>query len=481
MLTPDIFSAQQTQAVKDILTRRVMCITSDCGFGKTVVGLTAIAIMKKKYPDYKALVVCTSEGVRGTWAKEHSKWSHLTHLRVISLLGTPKQRLDKLKGDGDVFAITYNNLKWLVDNNRFHQFNFVFADEGDCLKGATSKWRKNLIQSAPKAKWRIISTATPKTRNEDDYWGLCKYLDNGKCLESPTITEFRARYMTQLSHNGRRFYTMRKKAIPELENRIKHLFVNYELSDNAEIPIKTITVNAKLSVESQAKYDKLEREQCLNGIADTEEPLDALAMSAKLDQLSSGFVYVDDSLRISEADLMSNMSATQLLNKTAKRKTVDVFDDRVRAIRKLVDKIREKHDNAPIVMCYYYTHEKNQLLSQFPNALTDTDDDFVNKWNTGDYDYLLLQYSRSSKSLNLQQGGNIMVFYSPTFKWVDDYQIIRRLARQGQPRDCVYAYRLYLNGTIDDVKVKRLDERFQGHSRFQKKILKRLQDVDSSV
>lgn len=474
ILTPDDLSQPQKQAVNDILNKKNMCITSDCGFGKTVVGLSAISKMKKRYPTTKALVVCTPEGVKGTWSNEHNKWSHLKHLRVTPLLGSPTKRLELLNTESDVFVITYHNLRWLASVNP-HTFDFVFADEGDCLKGATSKWRKSLIDVAPGATWRIISSATPKTREEDDYWGLCRYLDGGVTL-GETIKEFRRNYMFERSFNNRRYFVMRKSKIPELEEKIKHLFVNYGLSNQAEIPIKVITYNAELTPESKEKYDTLEKEQCINslilddyGRIDQEKSLDALSISAKLDQLSSGFLYVDDKLRISK-DQLKNQEVNELVK--GSRTVVEVFSDRVDALGKLIKKIHKSHKGEPIVICYQFKHELTQLQSLLPNAVTDKEENFVNRWNNGEIKYLLLQYTRSSKSINLQKGGHIMVFYSPTFKWVDDYQIIRRLARQGQSNELVYAYRLYMKGTVDDVKTKRLNDRFQGHLRFQLKIIK---------
>lgn len=475
MLSTKNFSPEQKQAVRDILKKKVMCITSDCGFGKTVVGLTSFAMIKKKYPETKALVVCTPEGVKGTWTKEHDKWEQLKHLNVVPLVGSPDKRLKLLKQDADVFVISYHSLKWLVQNNK-HTFDFIFADEGDCLKGSSSKWRSYLEKLSATSTWRVISTATPKAREEDDYWGLCKYLDGGKAL-GETIGEFRARYMTSFTVGRATIYKIRKSSITELESKIEHLFFNYDKSDEATIPIKTITVNFDLSDDSLEKYRTLQQKQMIGSLVDLgedEEPLGSLQISGKLDQLSHGFLYVDDNLRISLEDLENASSANELLRQTTQRTVVDVFDDRIKALNQLVTKIKKKHGDTPIVICYHHKHAKTQILSMFPNALTDTDEDFVNKWNSGKYPYLLLQYGRSSKSLNLQQGGHIMVFYSPTWKWVDDYQIVRRLARQGQPEPVVYVYRLYARGTVDDMKAKRLDERFMGHTRFQKKIIREL-------
>lgn len=488
LLTPDLLSPAQRQAYRDIVTKKVMCITSDCGFGKSISMLNAFLIIKKKFPNTKALVVCTPQGVKKTWSVEHEKWSHTNHLKVIPLVGTPAKRLKLLQEDADIYAISYNSLEWLHKNNKGRNkinFNYVFADEGDCLKGASSKWRGNLIKAAPKAKYKIISTATPKTRSEDDYFGLCLYLDKGESLGTFTATSFRHKYCQSYVFRGRQIWSMRPDMVEELENRIRHLFINYEVSEKADIKIITKTLTVDLKPSSRAKYERLKNEQCINsiiynekGLKDHDKSLDAVALSNKLNQLTSGFLYVDEQLRITPELLMKATSASEirkLMKNSTKKKSINIFNDRMVAFKKMIRTIHRIHGQEKnIVIPYFYKHELVQLQKILPESVDDTSKDFQNRWNAGEIKYLLLQYTRSSKSLNLQQGGHIMAMYCPTFKWVDDYQIVRRLARQGQLAEAVYVYRLYMKDTIDDLKTKRLDERFKGHSRFQASIMKKL-------
>lgn len=480
MLTPSDLSPPQNQSYRDMLKKKVMCISSDCGYGKSICGLSAFVVLLKKYPKSKMLIVCTPQGVENTWRGEHLEWSHTKHLRVTALNCTPVKRLKLIKEEADIYVISYNSLKWLMDNNKGKskiKFNFVFADEADCLKGPTSKWRSHLIGCAPKAEYRILSSATPKAREEDDYWGLCKYMDNGKSLRAKTVGDFRAKYCKSFVLNNRQIWRINPTMIDKLENRIEHLFIRYSLSEKANIPIKTITCYASLSESSMKKYNKLQEEQCVNSIVydddgyrDNDKSLDAMTLSGKLSQLSNGFLYVDDNLRITPEMLAETTNVKSLINQSKRRYAVDVFDDRIKAFGKLIKVIHKKHGKQPVAIPYFFKHELVQLQRLLPTGVCDTDDDFQERWNNGEVDYLFLQYNRSSKSLNLQQGGYIMAFYSPTFVWVDDYQIIRRLARQGQIAPCVYAYRLYMRDTIDEIKTKKLGERFTGHSRFQKKI-----------
>lgn len=481
MLTPKDLHSEQVEAYKDIIRRKVFCICDDCGFGKSIIGLSAMVVMLRKQPQSKMLVVCTPKGVKGTWKTEHTNWTHTKHLRVATLSGTPAQRLKLLKENNhDVYAISYNSLEWLADNNDDINFTFVYADEADCLKGPTSVWRGSLLDAAPKAKYRILASATPKAKEEDDYWGLCKYLDDGKALGTSTVTEFRSSYCTSYNFNNRTIYKIKPSEIPRLEKNIEHLFRRYANGDENQVPIKIVNAYGELCDSSREKYDQLLKEQCLNsiifddeGLKDHKKSLDAMTLSGKLNQLTSGFLYKDENLRITPQMLMRTTNVKKLVEDSRKKVAIDVFDDRINAFGKLIKAIKKQHgDDIPIAIPYVFKHELEQLKRLLPTGVSDAEENIEDRFNNNEIAYLFMQYSRSSKSLNLQKGkGYVMAMYSATFKWVDDYQIIRRLARQGQKADMVWVYRLHMRNTIDDVKTKKLNERFAGHTRFQNRLL----------
>lgn len=478
MLKPSDLSIDQVRAYKDILTKKILCNCSGCGFGKTITALTAFVVLKRKFPDTVALIVSNSEGVKNAWTKEHHNWTHTKHLNVVVLIGTPVVRLKKLKDSADAYVITYNNLKWLLDNN-IHDFNFIIADEAECLKGSSSQWRKTLTKIAPNARYKYLLSATPKPREEDDYWGLCKYMDGGKRL-GETISDFRHKYMRSYSLERRVLWKMRNSSKPIIEDKIKDIFINYNMSEAATIPIKTISCYANLSRTSQEKYDLLEKEQCINSIVNDgkRKPLTSLTVSGKLNQLSSGFLYVDEKLRIDVDTLRNATNLKSLVREGKKQYAADVFTDRIDAFAKLLIRIKQRHGDQNLCICYNFKHELEQLKRLLPAGISDKEDNIEDRWNEGTIKYLFLQYSRSAKALNLQKGGFIMAFYSLTFKWGDNYQIIRRLARQGQSAKVVYAYRLYMRNTIDEMKTKRLDERFKGHARFQKLIRSKHSEIE---
>ena len=481
---------EQKKAIDWILNNKVGCIAPECGSGKTVIGLTAFLGATRIYERFsmRMLVVSTKMGIQETWSKEHFKWDHLKDLKVAVLTGDKRERETILSCDWmesrDVFCVSYNNLQWLLtwlsNNEHDIHFDFVYADEGSCLKGHDSKWRKILEQLSRDAEYKIISTATPAPHDAIDYWGLCKYLDSAECLAAPTITRFRELYCRAIplpNRVGQR-YELRKGASEEIRKKVAHLFYSFAIVK--EVPVEVVNVWEDLSENALKIYQKVEKEQCLNSVItmetgqlDTEESLDALSLSNKLAQMANGFVYVDEKLRLSEKTLqeMTERDVRTVLKKG--RQSVHLFIDRIAKFNHMIATIEKKHGDVPIVIAYLFKYDLQMLKDYYPNGVPDTSPDVVERWNRGEIKYLFLQYARSSKSLNLQGGGNILAVYSPTWNWEHDYQIVRRLARQGQKADKVWVYRLWLKKTVDEQKYEVLEERGQGHKSFQKMIANR--------
>lgn len=466
-------SKLQNWAVKDILKLRFAGITSDCGFGKTIVALSVAKLMVNR--GFKVVIVGNKEGVLGAWSNEYKKWEHTADLKVQILTGTPNEREHKLKQDAHIYVVSYPLLKWLAGVNP-HKFGMAIADEASCLKAGKSVWRDNLEKLSDGCAVRLELTATPKTNQEDDYFGLAHWLDGGKALGA-NITTFREQYMKgkPISNNHIIWKMRNQKCCEQVRQKVKHLFIEYPLAGSSEIPIETKRMYGSLRPESKFLFEEFRDTGVLAGhdIRDG-KPLGALEIINLTSQLSSGFIYNDMDERISVAELMAAPSALALL-KRKKKVAIKLFDDRIVLLKKLIDRIHQKHGQARnILICYYFKHELEQLMSVLPGATPDTSSDFENRWNEGKIKYGLLQYNRSSKARNLQGGGNIMVFYSMTFGWEDTYQIPRRLARQGQKADKVYLYILHIRGTTDDLKTEKDSKKTVGHKAMQKLILKQI-------
>ena len=142
----------QKTAIEFTLDNLAAGLFMDMGLGKTVVSLTVIEELKNNYlEDVKALVIAPKRVAEDTWPTEHVKWDHLKNLKIVKIMGTPKERQRALYQEGDVYIITRDNLAWLVDLvGTDWDFNIVIVDELSGFKSNKSVRFKKLRKVRPR-------------------------------------------------------------------------------------------------------------------------------------------------------------------------------------------------------------------------------------------------------------------------------------------------------------------------------------------
>jgi SNF2 family DNA or RNA helicase len=146
----------------------------------------------------------------------------------------------------------------------------------------------------------------------------------------------------------------------------------------------------------------------------------AAVVTQKLQQLASGFAY-------------DSAGAPHWFGS----QKFDVLDDIL---------TENQHDNTIVV--YNYKEELAELKRRY--KLTTIDEDgAVENWNEGRIQLLAIHPKSAGHGLNLQFGGNKIVFLSVPWSLELYEQTVGRLHRSGQTRD-VWCYVILCNKTIDD-------------------------------
>jgi SNF2 family DNA or RNA helicase len=96
-----------------------------------------------------------------------------------------------------------------------------------------------------------------------------------------------------------------------------------------------------------------------------------------------------------------------------------------------------------------YKEELAELKRRYPQAITLDDENAIERWNKGEIELLLAHPKSAQFGLNLQFGGNRMVFTSLPWSLTDFEQAIGRIHRSGQRHD-VWVYILLTNKTVDE-------------------------------
>lgn len=419
------------------------------GMGKTSTSLTAAErLLYDSFAVSKVLVIAPLRVAEDTWSRESEKWDHLRHLRISKVLGSAKERVAALAADADVYCINRENVPWLV---KFYglrwPFEAVIVDESSSFRNPSSQRFKALRKVRPLIKYIWELTGTPRPRSLMDLWAQIYLLDRGERL-GKTLTEFKNRYFTPGRRNGYVIYEWipRPGAEEEIYRLISDICVSMEAKDHLDLPeLVTTSRVVPLSQEAREQYEQMEREAVLELPEDVIDAGSAAAVNGKLLQIAGGAVYDEDH------------NVHELHN--AK---LDVLED-----------IMEEANGEPVLVAYWYKHERDRIMARFPQAVQLKDSDTIAAWNRGEIPMLLVHPAGAGHGLNLQDGGHIVVWYGPTYDGELNEQLIDRLYRQGQKETTSVIY-LVAEGTVDLDAMASLEAKANGQEAMMKAIKARL-------
>ncbi len=412
----------------------------DMGLGKTVTTLTVIKELKyNRFEVRKVLVIAPKKVAEGTWTKEKDKWEHTKMLRVSQVLGSQTKRIKALNTPADIYIVNRENVSWLVD---YYQnswpFDMVIVDESSSFKSHKAKRFKALASMENHIKRMIILTGTPSPNGLEDLWSQVYLLDGGERL-GKRYTQFRERYFDPGARGNNVIYSYQAK--PGSENsilqKISDICISMKADDYLQLPEVTYhEIPVVLDDKSQKAYLELEKKMVLELPEDESEisVTSAAALSNKLLQLGNGAIYDED------------------------RNYHEVHNCKIEAFLELIESLQGK----PALVFYNYQHDKLRILKALEKSglrirelktVQDEDD-----WNARKIDILLTHPASSAYGLNLQQGGNHVIWFGLTWNYELYTQANKRLHRQGQ-KERVIIHHLVCNGTRDEDVMRALEQK----------------------
>ena len=400
------------------------------GMGKSVTTLTAIDELMNDYMEVnKVLVIAPKRVAEDTWSREVEKWDHLNHLKISKVLGTEKQRHDALATKADIYVINRENVSWLVKLMGMKwDFDMVVIDELSSFKNHQSKRFKDLRKVRPFMKRVVGLTGTPAPNGYADLWAQIYLLDKGERL-GKNVTAYRKEYFHSFVQPGYQIFTLRKGAMEEINNQIKDVCVSMKAKDylKQKEPLR-INVPVVLDTKEQAKYNEMEKEAIIE-VGDNEiTALNAAAVTTKLLQIANGAVYDEN------------------------RNVIDIHDKKLERLEELI----EEANGNPVLIFYSFQHDVDRIKKYLKSKVTElkTAAD-IDKWNKKKIDVMLAHPASAGHGLNLQDGGNIIIWFGLTWSLELYQQANARLHRQGQAEG-VIIHHLITEGTIDEDVYKAL-------------------------
>ncbi len=432
MLNPSDLHPYQLQCIEHIITHPYCGLFLDMGLGKTVATLTAIDYLIYKDLDIRnALVVAPKYVVENVWPNEINKWSHLTHLRIVGIVGTQSKRIEALQKQADIYLVSRNNFAWLCSfyGGRYLPFDMLVFDELSSFKSYKSVRFKAAKHIRPSAKRVVGLTGTPAPNGLLDLWPQMYLIDMGERLEK-SITRYRSLYFKPGQSNGQIVfnYNLVPDGDKRIHDKIKDICISMNKQDYLDLPDKIVNfVELKFDEPLRKLYDKFEKDNILRLFKDNESldisAINAAGLSNKLLQFSNGAVYDDD-------------------------KNYHVIHDiKLDALEDII----EGANGEPMLVAYQYTSDLERMkvkLKRF-NPRTINSEQDIRDWNARKIQVLLVHPASMGHGLNLQEGGHLITWFGLTWSLELYMQLVSRLHRQGQTQPVIVNI-LIMAGTHDE-------------------------------
>lgn len=430
--------AYQHYCINRLLADEALALFLDMGLGKTVITLTAINDLKyNRFAISKVLVIAPKKVAEATWSKEAAKWDHLKMLRVVPVLGTLSKRIRALNTPADIYVINRENVSWLVEYYRnTWPFDMVIVDEFSSFKNYQAKRFKSLTWVRKNITRFVGLTGTPAPNGLIDLWAQVYLLDEGKRL-GKKITHFRERYFEpdQRDRDHVFSYAPKPGADDVIQQLIGDICVSMKAEDYLELPdCISVTVPVILDSKAKAAYEKLEKEMLLEVDESTIDAGSAAVLTNKLLQLCNGAVYDEN------------------------RAVVEIHNCKIEAFLELVEGLNGK----PALVFYNFQHDLIRIKKALTNSglkvrelkgPQDEDD-----WNNKQIDILLAHPASAAYGLNLQEGGNHVIWFGLNWSLELYQQANKRLHRQGQ-KEKVIIHHLTVDGGRDEDVMAALEDK----------------------
>jgi len=431
----------QTHIVKHIHEHDRCGVFAGMGLGKTISTYTALDALFMAGETHPVLVLAPLRVAKTTWPEEARKWSHLRHVSVMSIVGSEPERRLALRYDASVYTTNYENLEWLVNyyGERW-PFRTVIADELTKLKSFRlrqgGKRAGALAKVAhTKVKRFVGLTGTPAPNGLADLWGQMWFIDGGHRL-GRTYDAFRRRWF-QKSYDGYGM-TPLPHAQDQIQGAIKDVCLTVDAADwfDLEAPIVN-NIYVDLPPRARRLYRDMEKQMFMELEGHDVEAFSAASRTIKCLQIANGAAYIDDA-----------------------QNWRDVHDEKLEALEDIV----EEANGAPVLVAYHFKSDLSRLERAFPaGRVLDASPATLQAWNKGHIPVLFAHPASAGHGLNLQDGGNILVYFGHWWNLEERMQILERIGptRQLQAgyKRPVFVHNIIARDTVDEDVIERVNSK----------------------
>jgi SNF2 family DNA or RNA helicase len=432
--------AYQGMVTDHIINNPRCAVWAGMGTGKTVATLTALEILQM-IEDGPALVVAPLRVAMGTWPDEMLKWEHLKGLNVSVITGTESERIAAVRSPAQIYTTNYEQLVWLVAHwgDRW-PYTTVILDESTRVKSFRLRQGGKRAQALgsiahTRIKRLVELTGTPASNGLKDLWGQAWFVDAGTRL-GRTYTAFTQRWF-QSNRSGFGVSPL-PNAQTEIQDKLRDVCLTIEAKDWFDLKKPIINdIMVTLPPKARKHYKEMEKEMFTAlDTGHTVEAFNAAAKTVKCLQIANGAMYVGE----------------------GSTDWKEVHKAKIEALESII----EEASGMPVLVAYNFKSDLARLLKAFPQGRhLDKNTQTIRDWNDGKIPILFAHPASAGHGLNLQDGGNILVFFAVNWNLEEHLQIIERIGptrqmQAGHDRP-VFIHRILARGTVDELVLERLE------------------------
>lgn len=420
----------QNRVVTHIIDNPFCGIFLDMGLGKTASSLTAAQILMYEELDINnALVIAPKRVAEHVWSAEIKKWEHLKDLKIVRVIGNPKQREAALREPADIHIIGRDNIAWLCGlyGGNMLPFDMCIIDESSSFKNHKSMRFKALKMVQASFKRVVILTGTPSPNGLLDLWPQIFLLDRGKRL-GKFVSHYKKEFFSQNPYVQFKF-DINKGSAERIHKAIGDICISMSAEDYLDLPKRNDNyIELEFPENIKNQYEEFEREkvlELLESIGDGDKNITAMnaaALSNKLLQFTNGTVYDEE------------------------KESHIIHDIKLDALEEIV----ENANGQPVLIAYSFKHDVTRIMERLKRykPIKLKTNDHIDDWNAGKIQVMIMHPASGGHGLNLQYGGNIVVWFGLNWSLELYMQLNARLHRQNQEKP-VFIHHLMIKNSID--------------------------------
>jgi SNF2 family DNA or RNA helicase len=428
----------QIQAARFLFRNPKSALFADPGTGKTAIILMMIKALKKQdLLQTPVLLLAPLRVTTQVWPAEIQKWRQFSGISYQVIHGDKK--VENIEKKVDIHLVNNETLPWLEKNDYLKKYRTLIIDESSKYKN----WGAQRVKILRRHHFvrRHILTGSPTPRSLLDLFAQMYLVDEGESL-GKYITYYRQEYFHDQHPQGPwHDWIVKSDGADRIYRKIGPRC--WRLDSKQPLP-ELIINDIKIDIPKKLKKWNLETLRSLN----LNLPINAMAEYALCRQIAGG-ITTDNQI---------------------------IHTEKIEALKDLIDELQGKN-----CLVFFYYRAEGKILSEklkapkIDGTTSATESEvLINKWNNGEIPILLAHPASCGHGLNLQRGGNDIIWFSYTDNQDDYYQANRRIWRLGV-KDTVRIHRLISVATIEIAMIQSLETK-TGQQRVFLDAIKELQN-----